>query len=977
MIKSNRIVKFIVFYMVCLLLHGTAAEKIKKSVKTLAPANISKSMIPKNGFYSPGLKSSLLFNFKGPGILKIIVRKTRTEGNVGKSPIYILYSLDGRKSKKKIIPLNRKSYSFKVNPGIGHHTVGFLAGPDNKACKIKLLFSSKNEKKREWQSIPPVSKLNPVRFEIKENIIKYYKLSPNKPIKLRVFGPGRIRFLTRAASQKLSKRSYYKIIIMKKNVKILSFNLSTTPSTIAKPKEKGSEYPVIWKSRNISFKVPQGINNYSFIVSGSVKDQYLGRFIFSKSKSKSKADLYAAKKHLISEELPSEQNDKKKWKRLRIKVKKNFNVTLKVKKKYRTYYRLTYNNPLRFTNEGSGKIKLILRVENTFRMRGKINFRLMIKRNMKLKGTYGFSSFPSETVSYKNEKDKIPGTSRNLILKVQKGRQIYTLINPDRGKNLLVRMLSDHLKTGSNITVEKTSPVSIQGKKEKVSISIDKKAYDYFRLKKGNRLRINASREGLIKLLVRKKFKSKQSSGNSLKFKIKIDKKIREFKFLRKRAKNTFIKKKGKTAVSDAVLIPIRIKKSAKSIDLIPDWTKTDEMYLRIFAAGNNRVNISSRKIGKIAKSIGISTSRKKIVKTKPDLKKRTMGKLKITRKYKPLKKLRINFTLGSYYDSNILKFSKKYSDRFIEPLPKDEGRFRTNSLDDMVVNPALKIELPVRIFKKLRSKIISSLSYSSYINNGIKNSARISFSIDQRLPQRRALRFTFRYIPSLFIRTYRDADLISDFGYTPETFQDMDLSGKILTARFEQRLLKDMKIHISISSIGLDYNDQFIEYNSRDTAASIRFYKNLTRNIRINGGILLRKSNAKGFDNAGETKEISDDYDASFNQRGFIAGAEIKMPLLFRIKNSFSISFRYNKRNYLTLDLPETDPFHAGRKDNYSKLLLSYSISPSKAYSFSLFFKINRRISSRNSDYDAVDLALEKNYFQSIMGVRFNYYFR
>ncbi len=56
----------------------------------------------------------------------------------------------------------------------------------------------------------------------------------------------------------------------------------------------------------------------------------------------------------------------------------------------------------------------------------------------------------------------------------------------------------------------------------------------------------------------------------------------------------------------------------------------------------------------------------------------------------------RINLSLSPYYDSNILKYSEKYIERFKNG--EDEGRFHINRIDDLTLGLCARCYLFRRI---------------------------------------------------------------------------------------------------------------------------------------------------------------------------------------------------------------------------------------------------------------------------------------
>jgi hypothetical protein len=134
--------------------------------------------------------------------------------------------------------------------------------------------------------------------------------------------------------------------------------------------------------------------------------------------------------------------------------------------------------------------------------------------------------------------------------------------------------------------------------------------------------------------------------------------------------------------------------------------------------------------------------------------------------------------------------------------------------------------------------------------------------------------------------------------------------------------------------------------------------------------------SDAKGYDEPGETKENSDDGDASYEEDGFIFGLQWKMP---RIKKRYhTLKFEtvvYNR--YYTTDKPvEIDALHAGRVDYNLRFYVNYYLSVTKNFKFLAFYKWYGRDSGTTSVINEEFVSDEKDYRQSQVGIELSYRF-
>jgi hypothetical protein len=102
------------------------------------------------------------------------------------------------------------------------------------------------------------------------------------------------------------------------------------------------------------------------------------------------------------------------------------------------YYRFSDSKPLKVKINGPTSLKILTRVENHANMKGRINYRLQIKQDGEIKNTYKLNSIRSETATYKNDKKKIPGKAKEIVIFVPKGKHILEIKPLDKDKSTLL-----------------------------------------------------------------------------------------------------------------------------------------------------------------------------------------------------------------------------------------------------------------------------------------------------------------------------------------------------------------------------------------------------------------------------------------------------------------------------------------------------------------------------------------------------------
>jgi hypothetical protein len=330
-----------------------------------------------------------------------------------------------------------------------------------------------------------------------------------------------------------------------------------------------------------------------------------------------------------------------------------------------------------------------------------------------------------------------------------------------------------------------------------------------------------------------------------------------------------------------------------------------------------------------------------------------------------------VQFAIQSTYDNNILKYSTKYLDRFMNH--EDEGRFHINRYDDLVIGYSADVSYSDVFIGGVKSIISGGIKYNAYSNNSIKSWISYDIGIRQYIKGSTSFRLSYSFIPSFYVRHFRDDDWTGYYGYTPETFQPYEFSKDGYDFWIQHNLFKDtrVRLYFSYAKYFLDGNNT--EYDSDDFLYGIKVYRKVTSFFSIDAAYKFITSDAKAYDEHGETKETSDDVDATFEEHRFEVSMGMKLPKIFNCNNSVSISGQHMRRIYQTTHSYIFDPIHAGRIDYNYSVDVDYKIDINNNISVTAFFDwINR--DSQASSFNNEVLSEEKDYNQYQTGLKFSY---
>ncbi len=341
--------------------------------------------------------------------------------------------------------------------------------------------------------------------------------------------------------------------------------------------------------------------------------------------------------------------------------------------------------------------------------------------------------------------------------------------------------------------------------------------------------------------------------------------------------------------------------------------------------------------------------------------------------KFKPTK-LNISLKLTSNYDDNILKYSEKYLEKFKNN--EDEGRFHIKTYDDVTWSPEIGLTSTFNFFKKYSTKLNLGYRFTSYIINNNKNKSHLNFGIQQNLSEKGSIKLSYSYTPEFYIRHYRDEDWTKIYGYTTESFQPFAFSIDNYRAEIQNIFFKSTRFKFAFNYSLYFNNKHFTEYDSKNKTFEVNFQQPLLKKLKLEAGYSYTSSLAKGFDEISETKQKSDDSDASNVEDEFLFRIYWDLPKIKKSNHTFDTKVEFGKQKYTSNKTTDLDQLHAGRVDNTFALINTYSFEFSEKIKISIFYNwYSRNAGSVNEENNEL-ISDEKEYKQNIVGFAFFYNF-
>ncbi|MHC1774576.1 MAG: hypothetical protein AB9834_04100 [Lentimicrobium sp.] len=333
---------------------------------------------------------------------------------------------------------------------------------------------------------------------------------------------------------------------------------------------------------------------------------------------------------------------------------------------------------------------------------------------------------------------------------------------------------------------------------------------------------------------------------------------------------------------------------------------------------------------------------------------------------------LNISAGLTTFYDNNILKYSDKYIDRFLNN--QDEGRFHIKTYDDIILSPEIDLSSSYKLIGKLNTTLSAGYRLNAYIVNSNVNRSYWSVGLRQHITRKASIKISWDYIPEYYVRHFRDDDWVEIYGYTPETFKPFSFSKDNYSAEFINTFLRNTRLKLIFDYSNYYYNSHFTEYDCNNKAFEINLRQPLNKDLRIEAGYTYTLSKAKGYDEPGETNQTSDDSDGSFEDDSFLFRVLWDLPDFKKHKHSLDAKIELGKRYYSSEKSIFVDPLHAGRFDENLRLNGTYSFDISKSFALTVFYNWFGRDASSVSEENKLYISGEKDYKQSQVGLSLNY---
>lgn len=323
----------------------------------------------------------------------------------------------------------------------------------------------------------------------------------------------------------------------------------------------------------------------------------------------------------------------------------------------------------------------------------------------------------------------------------------------------------------------------------------------------------------------------------------------------------------------------------------------------------------------------------------------------------------RFEVGVSSIYDDNILRYSDKYISRFNNG--EDRGRFHVNTRDDLILVNAFRASATARVIGTLSTTVTVDFRQRTYATNNIKNWSYYSFSLKQDLSKNLAALVEYSYIPTFYIRHFRDDDWTILYSFNdPVVFQPFGFQKDETGGWLQYTLFPGTRIRGALSYARYFYNEHFTEYDCDNTTLGLAVYQTVLKNVKLNAE----------FDAVFSRGDGTPDMSPSYDQNIYSLGVEYQLPMFLGFANQVEIGGEYARSCYTSTHFAETDPNHAGRDDRSYRFSLGYRVDLLKSLGLALSYAWHRRDVKTSAQQNAAYLSEEKDYRQYQIGIDIRY---
>ncbi len=297
---------------------------------------------------------------------------------------------------------------------------------------------------------------------------------------------------------------------------------------------------------------------------------------------------------------------------------------------------------------------------------------------------------------------------------------------------------------------------------------------------------------------------------------------------------------------------------------------------------------------------------------------------------------VKVSFTTA--YDDNVLKYSGYDLHRFennTEPFPSE-----ITTSDDWVNVLGLRVYRDFDLGRRFKLRGYYSGKITLFAVNQIKNYQSHYFSARLSYRSRGYLTLKYSYLPSYYLRIYKDKDWNVYRGAQFDLFRPaISLRVRSPWAEFEAEWGRELTY----------YSEYFTEYDAEAFYWSLSAARTILEDLSFTVGYGLKVSDNIGFNQVGAVSPtdptVDTEYgDASYEEDQYSIEIAYLLPLPTEWNWRIGLNVNHAERFYQSSLTPLQDPFHVGREDRRTSFEPSLTVSPGSSLDLELRYTYDRR---------------------------------
>jgi hypothetical protein len=276
-------------------------------------------------------------------------------------------------------------------------------------------------------------------------------------------------------------------------------------------------------------------------------------------------------------------------------------------------------------------------------------------------------------------------------------------------------------------------------------------------------------------------------------------------------------------------------------------------------------------------------------------------------------------------YDDNFIHYSGDDLADFGGSL--NPGRFLIKSPGDWITRPRLELTGKSKLLTGKNLQVRLRISSWWYTQNSIKNNNSYQVRLKHPGFGRDSFELAFYYAPSAYLRSFRDLPPNSPRS-DPWVYEPYSYTSNSLSLTYWRRLSSRFDGKLALAHSWRFYNQAFMENDNWEWRFGGYLTWRFVKRFKLRGEYIYSNAKARAADEVGETPEISDNSDPSYERDSYKVTLFWTPKKPFYLLRSVTTTAQF-QIYYFTSQKPyHEDEYHVGRQDRIGRFEIT-SVSP------------------------------------------------